>query len=152
MLITVVIKWVIHQIFVCLENFISTEDTSDMSKYKREMTLNFSFYTTNQVWWQDRGFRHIRARQLYFLRNLSWENTSGYCLVKWVWKSRERKDSQEPANSWFKLGRQWRQVPGWEHDTGFKKESERPPWNRRWITLRIYWWYIIICSSEKKEN
>ena len=89
MLITVVIKWVIHQIFVCLENFISTEDTSDMSKYKREMTLNFSFYTTNQVWWQDRGFRHIRARQLYFLSNLSWENTSGYCLVKWVWKSRK---------------------------------------------------------------
>lgn len=125
MLITVVIKWVIHQIFVCLENFISIEDTSDMSKYKREMTLNFSFYTANQVWWQDRDFSHIRARQLYFLSNLSWENTSGSCLVKWVWKSRERKDLQDPANSWFKLRRQWRQVLGWEQDTECKTKSER---------------------------
>lgn len=118
-----------HPAYFCIlrKNFLCVclEDTSDMSKYKREMTLNFSFNTINPVWWQDRDFRRIRARQLYFLSNLSWENTSGYCLVKWVWKSRKRKDPQDPANSWFKLGRQWRQAPGWEQDTEFKKKSKR---------------------------
>lgn len=126
------------------------EYTSDMPTDKGKTILNLAFYTTNQVWWQKGDFRYIRSQKVDFLSNLSWENTSGLLSSQMSVKPRERKDAQDPANR-FKEGSEGKSQNG-SRTQNPRENLWRGCHETEWVTLRICWWCIDTCQSEKNNE